>query len=385
MTSRYRPTRCSTRSSSCTSSTTGPPPDHRGRPRRRTGAAGHAPRRHRRVQALPMPARRARHRQGLRPRPPAADHERLPRLIGRGDDGMKIGVQLPEVEWEMPFPEVVAMARLAEQVGFDSVWLGDHLLYDLAVGPRGPWEVWTSLAAIGRVDERIELGPLVASTSFHAPAMLAKMAATVDAISGRPADPRSRRRMEQARVHRVRLPVRQPRRPLRRGVHDHPHVAARRRDRLPRRRTTTSTSACCIPDRRVPAVRRCWSARSAHGCATHAAARRRVEHLVERVRQHRRRLRRREGHRRRAAGRDRSGGRRVRDVRGLRQAAGWDAAARWATTRRPSTAARGHRRASSADQLRALRAAGADAVQLVVDPIVPASIEWLGDVVANVR
>ncbi|NND74145.1 MAG: LLM class flavin-dependent oxidoreductase, partial [Ilumatobacter sp.] len=97
---------------------------------------------------------------------------------------MKVGVQLPEVEYEIAFPDLVAMARLAEDVGLDSIWLGDHLLYDLTVGPRGPWEVWTSLAALAASTERIELGPLVASTSFHAPAMLAKMAATVDAVSG---------------------------------------------------------------------------------------------------------------------------------------------------------------------------------------------------------
>lgn len=96
---------------------------------------------------------------------------------------MKIGVQLPEVEWEVPFPELIAMAQTAEAVGFDSIWLGDHLLYDLPVGARGPWEVWTSLAALAAATETIELGPLVASTSFHAPPMLAKMAATVDAAS----------------------------------------------------------------------------------------------------------------------------------------------------------------------------------------------------------
>lgn len=96
---------------------------------------------------------------------------------------MQIGVQLPEVEWEVPFPELIEMARAAERVGFDSIWLGDHLLYDLAVGPRGPWEVFTSLAALAASTERILLGPLVACTGFHAPAMLAKMAATVDAVS----------------------------------------------------------------------------------------------------------------------------------------------------------------------------------------------------------
>lgn len=95
-----------------------------------------------------------------------------------------VGVQLPEVEWEVPFPELIAMARSAEAVGFDSLWLGDHLLYDLPVGPRGPWEVWTSLAALAASTDRILLGPLVASTGFHEPAMLAKMAATVDAVSG---------------------------------------------------------------------------------------------------------------------------------------------------------------------------------------------------------
>jgi alkanesulfonate monooxygenase SsuD/methylene tetrahydromethanopterin reductase-like flavin-dependent oxidoreductase (luciferase family) len=77
------------------------------------------------------------------------------------------------------------MARTAEAVGFDSLWVGDHLIYDLPGGvTRGPWEAWTTLAALAAVTERVELGPLVASTSFHAPAMLAKQAATVDAISG---------------------------------------------------------------------------------------------------------------------------------------------------------------------------------------------------------
>jgi probable F420-dependent oxidoreductase len=95
-----------------------------------------------------------------------------------------VGVQLPEVEWEVPFPEVLEMAKAAEAVGFDSLWVGDHLLYDLPVGPRGPWEAWTSLAAIAAVTERIAIGPLVASVGFHEPTMLAKQAATIDAISG---------------------------------------------------------------------------------------------------------------------------------------------------------------------------------------------------------
>lgn len=96
----------------------------------------------------------------------------------------KIGVQLPEVERFVPWPEYADMARRAEALGYDSIWVGDHLLYDLPDGvTRGPYEAWTTLAALASITERVELGPLVASTAFHAPTMLAKQAATVDAIS----------------------------------------------------------------------------------------------------------------------------------------------------------------------------------------------------------
>jgi probable F420-dependent oxidoreductase len=100
-------------------------------------------------------------------------------------DRLRVGIQLPEVEREVRWPEYLAMARRAEDVGFDTLWLGDHLLYRLADGStRGPWEVWTMLAALSAATSRIRLGPLVASTAFHAPAMLAKLAATVDEVSG---------------------------------------------------------------------------------------------------------------------------------------------------------------------------------------------------------
>ncbi|MGZ8594949.1 MAG: TIGR03619 family F420-dependent LLM class oxidoreductase [Actinomycetota bacterium] len=97
---------------------------------------------------------------------------------------LRVGIQLPEVEREVRWPELASMARHAEAVGFDSVWVGDHYLYRGDGRPeRGPWEAWTSLAALAAVTERVTLGPLVACAGFHAPAVLAKTAATVDEIS----------------------------------------------------------------------------------------------------------------------------------------------------------------------------------------------------------
>ena len=98
---------------------------------------------------------------------------------------MKIGVQLPEVERPVTWGEIRDIALTVERCGFDSIWVGDHLLYrDQTHGSRGPFEAWSTLAALAEATERVELGPLVASTSFHSPAMLAKKAATVDDISG---------------------------------------------------------------------------------------------------------------------------------------------------------------------------------------------------------
>lgn len=97
---------------------------------------------------------------------------------------MKIGIQLPEVERPIAWAEVRDIARTIEDCGFDSVWIGDHLLYRRAPsGTVGPWEAWTSLAALAEATDRVELGPLVASTSFHNPGMIAKFASTIDEIS----------------------------------------------------------------------------------------------------------------------------------------------------------------------------------------------------------
>ena len=103
-----------------------------------------------------------------------------------GTRPLKVGIQLPEVEREVRWPEYVALARRVESLGFDAVWIGDHLLYrwEREPEPRGPWACWSMLAALAAATERVTIGPLVASTSFHAPTMIAKKAATIDEISG---------------------------------------------------------------------------------------------------------------------------------------------------------------------------------------------------------
>jgi alkanesulfonate monooxygenase SsuD/methylene tetrahydromethanopterin reductase-like flavin-dependent oxidoreductase (luciferase family) len=98
---------------------------------------------------------------------------------------VRVGIQLPEVEREVRWTEYLAMARAAEEVGFDSIWLGDHLLYrDEGGRERGPWDAWTLLAALAASTERVQLGPLVACTAFHPPGLIARMAAALAEVSG---------------------------------------------------------------------------------------------------------------------------------------------------------------------------------------------------------
>ena len=98
---------------------------------------------------------------------------------------LRVGIQLPEVEREVRWPELVDLARTIEDSGFDAIWLGEHLLYRWPDRPaRGPWEAWTMMGALAAATSRVTIGPLVACANFHNPALLAKQAATVDEIAG---------------------------------------------------------------------------------------------------------------------------------------------------------------------------------------------------------
>ncbi len=80
---------------------------------------------------------------------------------------------------------LVAQARSAEAVGFDSIWVPDHVLFRRPEQEaEGAWEAWSLLAALAAATNRVELGPFVLCTAWRNPALLAKMADTVDEISG---------------------------------------------------------------------------------------------------------------------------------------------------------------------------------------------------------
>lgn len=103
---------------------------------------------------------------------------------------MQVGVYLlPWTEGmagETPrWSDVLAMAERVEALGFDSLWVSDHFLHDFQDEERqGPWEGWSLLAALAARTSRVTLGTNVLATSFRNPALLAKMADTVDEISG---------------------------------------------------------------------------------------------------------------------------------------------------------------------------------------------------------
>jgi len=115
---------------------------------------------------------------------------------------MKLGMTLPIGVGALgdgkPVPWTVLreIAKRGEEVGFDSVMLPDHLLFrrsppgnnpmvDMPEGKsRGIWEAWSILSAVAEATRRVQLGTLVACTGFRNPALLAKMAETLDEISG---------------------------------------------------------------------------------------------------------------------------------------------------------------------------------------------------------
>jgi F420-dependent oxidoreductase-like protein len=98
---------------------------------------------------------------------------------------LRFGIQAGPVD--IPYGERRDYWREAERLGYDWASVGDHFMPNPVFGARDtdPWnEAWTMLAALAEATERIRIGTLVTSVGFRHPAVLAKMAATVDVISG---------------------------------------------------------------------------------------------------------------------------------------------------------------------------------------------------------
>ena len=101
---------------------------------------------------------------------------------------MKIGIVMPLAEdierGAASYGTIRAVAQASEAHGFDSIWVFDHLLYRLPDLPEfGIWEAWTVMTALAEATERVEIGSIVLCSPFRNPAILAKMAVTLDEIS----------------------------------------------------------------------------------------------------------------------------------------------------------------------------------------------------------
>ena len=104
---------------------------------------------------------------------------------------VKVGLFLPGVEGAFAggtatWRDITDVARAAEDLGFDSLWVPDHMIFEpngLGEARLGSWDAWAWLAGLAAVTNRVEIGPLVACTSFRNPAMIAKVADTIDDMS----------------------------------------------------------------------------------------------------------------------------------------------------------------------------------------------------------
>jgi alkanesulfonate monooxygenase SsuD/methylene tetrahydromethanopterin reductase-like flavin-dependent oxidoreductase (luciferase family) len=101
---------------------------------------------------------------------------------------VKIGLVLPmgsHASEPEPWPVVRTFARRAEELGLDSLWVFEHVIFRFPGQPeRGTLEAWTVLSMLGEATSRVELGSLVLGARFRNAALLAKMAVTLDDATG---------------------------------------------------------------------------------------------------------------------------------------------------------------------------------------------------------
>jgi alkanesulfonate monooxygenase SsuD/methylene tetrahydromethanopterin reductase-like flavin-dependent oxidoreductase (luciferase family) len=96
---------------------------------------------------------------------------------------MEFGVQV-EPQFGFSFEDVVKIAETAVDSGFSSVWFSDHFMLDVDSTERVLLDPWLLMTALVMVNKKIRVGSLVFSQSYRNPALTAKMAATLDVLSG---------------------------------------------------------------------------------------------------------------------------------------------------------------------------------------------------------
>lgn len=85
---------------------------------------------------------------------------------------------------ESKWQKAVEIAKLAEELGYDSLWVYDHVHNVPRPANEAVFECWTTIAAISQLTSRIKLGQMVGCCSYRNPALLAKITSTVDVVSG---------------------------------------------------------------------------------------------------------------------------------------------------------------------------------------------------------
>ena len=92
------------------------------------------------------------------------------------------GLQI-EPAFGFEYEEVLELANELTPNGFGSMWASDHFMLNSGDPDRNCMEVWTMLTGIAAQVKDIRIGTLVSCASYRNPALLAKMAATLDHIS----------------------------------------------------------------------------------------------------------------------------------------------------------------------------------------------------------
>ncbi|MEY3053651.1 MAG: hypothetical protein RL550_174 [Actinomycetota bacterium] len=114
-------------------------------------------------------------------------------VAGNSQDGIVFGVFAPQ-GWKMELSGIdgasakwdrtVRVATLADELGYDSIWLYDHFHNVPRPSHEAVFECWTTLSALSQLTKRVRLGQMVGCNSYRNPALLAKITSTLDVVSG---------------------------------------------------------------------------------------------------------------------------------------------------------------------------------------------------------